>query len=159
MSHAPSSALTRVTLALISGRANIWLRFGHPLYERYIDAVRRQVDFPSGVLLGRVHWEGNDYGTTHWSLQVLRTVGAGECACRIPGIEPGAEVLLRVSGADKVRQVLALIDAIEAQRLDAADVSPAYWRTVHNRLAAHQEPPFYDGRTHAAFWTRRRLQS
>jgi hypothetical protein len=159
MSHVAASALTRVTLVFVSGQTNIWLRFGHPLYERCIDPVRRQADFPNDAVLARVHWEGNEFGTTHWSLQILRTVGFDEFASRIAGVEPGAEVLLALSGTANVRRVLELIDAIEAQRLDPADVSPAYWRTVHNRLAARQEPPLYDGRTHAAFLTRRSLQS
>ena len=159
MNRAPSFALTRVMLTCIPECINIWLRFGHPVRERYIDATRRQADFPGGVLLGRVHWQANEFGTTHWSFLVLRTVHVGESSVYVAGVEPGADVLLSVSGPDKVRRALALIDVIEAQRLDAADVSPAYWRTVHNRLAAHQEPPLYDGRTHAAFLTRRRLQS
>lgn len=159
MNRPPLFALTRVMLTCIPERINVWLRFGHPVRDRCIDVVRRQVDFPSDVLLGRVHWQANEYGTTHWSFLVLRTVHVGESAMHIAGVEPGADVLLSVSGADKVRRALSLIDVIEAQRLDAADVSPAYWRTVHNRLAAHQEPPLYDGRTHAAFVTRRRLQS
>jgi hypothetical protein len=159
MNRAPSFALTRVMLMFIPERINIWLRFGHPAHERCIDLARRQVDFAGGALLGRVHWQASEYGTTHWSFLVLRTVRVGEPATHIAGVEPGAEVLLSVSGADKVRRALALIDFIEAQRLDAADVSPAYWRTVHNRFATHQEPPLYDGRTHAAFLARRRLQS
>jgi hypothetical protein len=159
MNRAPSFALTRVMLTCIPERINVWLRFGHPVRERCIDATRRQVDVPAGVVLGRVHWQANEYGTTHWSFLVLRTVRIGEPALYVAGVEPGADVLLSVNGADKVRRALALIDVIEAQRLDAADVSPAYWRTVHNRLVAHQEPPFYDGRTHVAFLTRRKLQS
>jgi len=154
-----SSAMTRVTLVYLPGRVNIWLRFGHPLHERRLDPMRRQLDFRADGLFGRVHWEGNDYGTTCWRLQVLRAVHVGEMASGILGVEPGAEILLDVVGQDKVHHVLALIDAIEAQRIGPADVSPAYWRTVQNRLAVHQEPPLYDGRTHAASLIRRDLQS
>jgi hypothetical protein len=159
MSGFASAALTRVTLVFVSERINVWLRFGHPLHERRIDIARRQVDFPSDVLLSRVHWEGNEFGTTHWSLQVLRTIGFGEVASRIPGVEPGAEVLLNVAGTNAVRRILALIDAIQMQHRDPADISPAYWRAVHNRLTARQDPPLYDERTHVAFLTRRKLQS
>jgi hypothetical protein len=154
-----SSGLTRVTLVYMAGQTNIWLRFGHPLYERHLDSMRRQLDFRADALFGRVHWEGNDYGTTCWRLQVLRTVHAGAMASRIAGVEPGGEIILDVSCHNKVHRVLALIDAIEAQRIDPADVSPAYWRTAQNRLAVHQDPPLYDGRTHAAFLTWRSLQS
>jgi len=154
-----SSGLTRVTLLYMPGQTNIWLRFGHPLYERHLEPMRKQLYFRADALFGRVHWESNDYGTTCWRLQVLRTVHVGAMASRIAGVEPGAEIILDVSGHYKVHCVFALIDAIEAQRIDPADVSPSYWRTVHNRLAVHQEPPLYDGRTHVAFLTRRSLQS
>jgi hypothetical protein len=83
----------------------------------------------------------------------------GEPVDQIAGIEPGAEILLDVSGHDKVHRALALTDVIEAQRIDPADVSPAYWCTVHNRLLARQEPPLYDGRAHSAFLARWTLQS
>jgi hypothetical protein len=152
-------ALSRVMLVHLPQRVNVWLRFGDPLHEQSLDRMRRQLDFLPDALLGRVHWEGNWYGTTYWRLQVLRTVRAGEPVDQIAGIEPGAEQLLDVGGHDKVRRVFALIDALEAQRIDPTDVSPAYWRTVHNRLLAHQEPPLYDGRAHAAFLARRALQS
>lgn len=54
---------------------------------------------------------------------------------RIPGIQPGARILLHAEGERQVQQaVLPLIDAIEALGIDPIDVSPAYWRTLGNHL-------------------------
>ncbi|RQG19724.1 hypothetical protein IPC228_29490 [Pseudomonas aeruginosa] len=65
---------------------------------------------------------------------LLRTPLDG--AQRIPGVQPGARLLLHAEGENPVRAVLARIDAIEALGIAPVGVSPAYWRTLANRLAA-----------------------
>jgi hypothetical protein len=50
-----------------------------------------------------------------------------------------------------VRAVLERIDAIEAQAIAPAAVSPAYWRTLANRLAARLPLPEYTAERHAAW--------
>jgi hypothetical protein len=50
-----------------------------------------------------------------------------------------------------VRLVLPLIDAIEALGIAPVDVSPAYWRMLSNRLAAHGPLPVYTAERHAAW--------
>ncbi len=55
---------------------------------------------------------------------------------RIRGIRPGARILLHVEGERRVRIVLTQIDTIEALGIDPIDVSPSYWQTLGNRLAA-----------------------
>ena len=50
-----------------------------------------------------------------------------------------------------VRAVLAQLDAIEVQGIAPADVSPAYWRTLANRLAARLPLPEYTAERHAAW--------
>lgn len=76
----------------------------------------------------------------------------------IPGIRPGARLLLHAEGEQKVRAVLAQIDAIEARGIEAIDVSPAYWRTLGNRLAARLPLPEYSAERHAAWLAGRALQ-
>lgn len=147
--------LTRVLLTFIPERVNVWLRFGNPVRERFIDRYRRQADFTPDQLLCLIHWRANAYGTTLWRLQVLRTVGPGEPAERVASVAPGAEILLNVSGKAKVEHALTLIDVIEAQGIYAGDVSTAYWRVAHNRYAANLEPPPYDAATHAVHLNRR----
>ena len=68
-----------------------------------------------------------------------------------------ATLLLRVGTAGKVQAALRLIDAIEATRIDPADVVPTYWRMVHNRLAARVEMSPYTPDRHSAYLLRRAL--
>lgn len=76
----------------------------------------------------------------------------------IPGVRPGARILLHAEGEQKTRAVLARIDAIEALGIEPAEVSPAYWRTLGNRLAAHLPLPDYSAERHAAWLAGRALQ-
>ena len=54
-------------------------------------------------------------------------------------------------GDANVRAVLERIDAIEALGIAAIEVSPAYWRTLGNRLAARLPLPEYTAERHAAW--------
>ena len=62
-----------------------------------------------------------------------------------------------VFGQRQVRAVLERIDAIEALGIAPADASPAYWRTLGNRLAARLPLPEYTAERHAAWLTGRAL--
>jgi hypothetical protein len=76
---------------------------------------------------------------------------------RIPGVQPGARLLLHAEGEQKVRAVLERIDGMEALGIAAIDVSPAYWHTLGNRLAAGQVLPDYTAERHAAWLAGRGL--
>ncbi|MDU5676132.1 MAG: DUF2840 domain-containing protein, partial [Pseudomonas aeruginosa] len=77
---------------------------------------------------------------------------------RIPGVWPGARLLLHAEGENAVRAVLERIDGIDdAQGIAAIDVSPAYWRTLGNRLAARLALPEYTAERHAAWLAGRAL--
>lgn len=150
--------LTRVSLLYIERRINLYLRFGCPLREYQIDRWRRCAVFPPAQLFCRIRWESNDYGTTRWQLMVLQSGRPEEAMQRVRGIRPGAHILLNAEGERAVRAVLTQIDAIEAQAIAPPDVSPAYWRLLHNRLAARQPLPDYDAERHAAWLAGRALQ-
>ena len=145
--------LTRVSLAYVERRINLYLRFGRPLRELRLDRWRRCASFAPGAVFSRVCWESNDYGTTRWQLMVLQACTPGERMERIAGIRPGARLLLRAEGEVAVQAVLQRIDAIEALATDPADAAPAYWRTLGNRLSARQPLPAYGAERHAA-WLR-----
>ena len=66
-------------------------------------------------------------------------------------MQPGARLLLHAEGENHVRGVLARIDAIEALGIAPVAVSPAYWRTLANRLAARLPLPEYTAERHAAW--------
>ena len=142
--------LTRVSLAFIVQRINLYLRFGHPVRELRLDRWRRCAVFLPAALFCRVRWESNDYGTTRWQLMVLQAGTPLDAVQRILGIQPGARLLLHAEGEQQVQSVLPQIDAIEALGIDPTAVSPAYWRTLGNRLSARLPLPAYTVERHAA---------
>ena len=148
----PASApLTRVALAYIELRFKIYLRFGEPARTHQLDRWRRCAVFLPGAMLCRIRWQANDYGTVRWQLMVMQACTPLDAAQRIPGVQPGARLLLHAEGENHVRGVLARIDAIEALGIAPVAVSPAYWRTLANRLAARLPLPEYTAERHAAW--------
>ena len=150
-SVANDTPLTRVSLAFVERRINLYLRFGHPVRELRLDRWRRCAMFPPAAVFCRVRWESNDYGTTRWQLMVLQTCTPLDAVQRIAGIQPGAHLLLHAEGEQQVQSVLPQIDAIEAIGINPAAVSPAYWRTLGNRLSARLPLPAYTVERHAAY--------
>ena len=148
----PSSApLTRVALAYIEPRFKLYLRFGEPARTLQLDRWRRCAVFLPGAMLCRIRWQANDYGTIRWQLMVMQACTPLDAAQRIPGVQPGARLLLHTEGDANVRAVLERIDGIEALGIAAIDVSPAYWRTLGNRLAARLALPEYTTERHTAW--------
>lgn len=143
--------LTRVSLAYIEQRIDVYLRFGEPARTIRLDRWRRVAVFLPRAMFCRIHWQANDYGTIRWQLMVMQACTPLDAAQRIPGVLPGARLLLHAEGEPAVRAALAQLDAIEAQNIAPANVSPAYWRTVGNRLAARLPLPAYTAERHAAW--------
>lgn len=152
-----SAPLTRVALAYIEARFKLYLRFGEPARTLQLDCWRRCAVFLPGAMLCRIRWQANDYGTIRWQLMVMQACTPLDAAQRIPGVQPGARLLLHAEGDANVRAVLERIDAIEALGIAAIDVSPAYWRTLGNRLAARLALPEYTAERHAAWLAGRAL--
>ncbi|HBO9080119.1 TPA: DUF2840 domain-containing protein [Pseudomonas aeruginosa] len=146
-----SAPLTRVALAYIEARFKLYLRFGEPARTLQLDRWRRCAVFLPGAMLCRIRWQANDYGTIRWQLMVMQACTPLDAAQRIPGVQPGARLLLHTEGDANVRAVLERIDAIEALGFAVIDVSPAYWRTLGNRLAARSPLPEYTAERHAAW--------
>ena len=151
--------LTRVSLCFIEHRVNIYLRFGQYARRQRQSHQRSQVLLPSMAVFCRVHWEANDYGTARWNVMVLRAGSPAERLQRVPGIHPGARILLHVEGERNVRAVFAQIDAIEAMALDPADVCLDYWIALGNRLHGRGALPHYTTERHEAWLRRRKLLS
>ncbi|MFA5676988.1 MAG: DUF2840 domain-containing protein [Pseudomonas sp.] len=149
--------LTRVSLAYIDQRFNLYLRFGEPVRVLQLDRWRRCAVFLPASVFCRSRWQANDYGTTRWQLMVMQACTPLDTVQRIPGVQPGARLLLHVEGEKKMRAVLARLDAIEALGIAAIDVSPAYWRTLGNRLAARLPLPEYTAERHSAWLAGRGL--
>jgi len=152
-----TASLTRVSIVFVEERINLYLRFGRPQQEHRLDHRQCCAFFLPGACFARILWQANDYGTTRWQLLVLQACLPQDRMHRIPGIRPGARILLHVEGERRVQAVLAQIDAIEALGIDPCDVSPAYWRTLGNRLAARLLPPIYTVERHTAWLAVREL--
>ncbi len=157
VSRAGATPLTCVSLAFIEQRIDIYLRFGEPAHTIRLDRWRRVAMFLPGAMFCRIRWHANDYGTVRWQLMVMQACTPLDAAQRIPGVLPGARLLLHAEGEPAVRAVLAQLDAIEAQGIAPADVSPAYWRTLGNRLAARLPLPAYTAKRHTAWLAGRAL--
>lgn len=146
--------LTRVRLISLPARCRVVLRFGNPISEVNYSKLQRHAYFTPNAVFSTLRWHGNEHGTILWQLAIFRAISPCEIASKIADVDPGAEVLLRVSGKANIRRVLSLIRQIEAQKIDVAAVNPSYWRTVQNRLIARDVVPEYGAEEHAAHLTR-----
>ncbi|MGK0129847.1 DUF2840 domain-containing protein [Pseudomonas aeruginosa] len=143
--------LTRVSLAYVEQRIKLYLRFGEPVRITRLDHWRRIAVFLPGAVFCRIRWRANDYGTIRWQLMVMQACTPLDTVQRIPGVLPGARLLLHTEGDNTVRAVLERIDAIEALGIAPVAASPAYWRTLGNWLAARSPLPGYTAEQHAAW--------
>ena len=155
MSAADRDDRTRVDLLWIERRIERWIRFGRLIEDHILDRRRRRVAFAPDSIFAFVRWASNDFGTLVSRIDILRAVRPGEPYQTVPGIDPGGEVLLRVTGWPKVQQVFEAIDAVDALDIDPADAAPDHWRHVHNRLAAHDRPRAYTLDRHRAWLARK----
>ena len=153
----PAPFTTLIELTFQKQKVEHWIRFGRKSYEQIIDRRRSIVGFAPESIFAFVRWASNDYGTIVSRLDILRAIGRGEPFQTVPFVRPGGEILLRIDGWPKVQRALAVINAVEALSVDPADASPDYWRHVHNRLSAGQEPNPYTQQRHAAWIGRRRI--
>ena len=98
--------LTRVSLAYLEHRFKLYLRFGEPARTLRLDDWRRCAVFLPGAMLCRIRWQANDYGTIRWQLMVMQAATPLDATQRIPGVQPGACLLLHAEGDANVRAVL-----------------------------------------------------
>lgn len=141
--RANAALLTRVSLAHVERRIDLYLRFGEPVRIVRLDRWRRVAVFLPGALFCRIGRHANDYGTIRWQLMVMQACTSLDAAQRIPGVQPGARLLLHAEGESAARAVLAQLDVIEAQGIAPTDVSSAYWCRLASRLAARLPLPEY----------------
>ena len=152
-----STPLTRVALAYIEPRFKLYLRFGEPACTLRLDRWRSLAVFMPNTVFCRIRWQANDYGTVRWQLMVIQACTPLDAAQRIPDVQPGARLLLHAEGEQSVRAVLERIDAIKALGIAPAAASPAYWRTLANRLAVRLPLPDHSAERHAAWLIGRAL--
>jgi len=152
-----SEPLTCVQIAFYPEFANYWLRFGAPDHWLDLDRRRALALFRPGRLFGYVRWRANEFGTQDWRFTVVQAAAPSVFLNRIEGVDPGGEVLLLTSGNARVMRAFSQIDAIETAGFQPADVSSAYYRHVHNRLAVGRRTHAYCETQHAAHLADRKL--
>ncbi len=153
----PKPQLTHVELYFLRKQVEHWIRFGHPVLDHRIDDKRRVVSFEANSIFAFVRWMSNGFGTLISRIDIVRAVETSEPYQTLPFVTPGGDILLRIHGWPKVQQVLDVIDTIEKLGIDPANVSPDYWRHVHNRLTVNQPFRPYSRDQHKAWLKRRRI--
>lgn len=156
-SDGPVPFTTLVELTFQKQKVEHWIRFGRKSYEQIIDRRRSVVGFAPDSVFAFVRWAAGEHGTVVSRIDIVRAVRRGEPFQTLPFVRPGGDILLRLNGWLKVQRVLAAIDGVDARGVDPADASPDYWRHVHNRLTANQEPNAYTPERHAAWIGRQRI--
>ncbi|GER05593.1 hypothetical protein JCM17846_32750 [Iodidimonas nitroreducens] len=109
-----SEHFTRVEIVFYPEHLNHWLRFGAPDVQQDLDRRRSLALFKPGQVFGYIRWRANEYGTQEWRFTIVRAAEPSLLLSRIPGVCPGGEVLLLVTGNTKVKRALLQIDVLEA---------------------------------------------
>jgi hypothetical protein len=151
------SDLTEVEVLWLEKRIENRIRFGRAVKERNLDRQRRVLSFAPGSIFAFVRWTSTDFGTTISRIDILRAVDPGQRCSTVPYVKLGGEILLRLSGWQKVERVLQMVDAVEALGIDPADVAPDHWRHVHNRLSVNENPRPYTKARHQVWLHRQRV--
>jgi hypothetical protein len=142
--------LTRMSLVHTEQRIHIRLRFGNAVRRCRIDRSRSRAFFEPAAVFCRVRYDSNERGRTLSQLMGLQAGAPFDAMDRVLGIAPGTHLLLRAQGTRQVHVLLDQMSTIEALGIGLAAVSPAYWRTLHNRLAAQMSWPAYTVDRHVA---------
>lgn len=135
------------------GRVNDRLRFGSPARIEFVDRARGFAYFSAGKVLGYVRWRANEYGTQHWSLIVAKVMrpAAEEAADRY-------EKLAHFQGAIRTEKALKLVDEIEENDFDPAEISPNWWIVTGNRMNVRLPARPYFRAQHDAFLKRKAIE-
>lgn len=146
-----SEPFTRVEIAFYPDYLNWWLRFGAPDEQHDLDRRRSLALFKPDRVFGYLRWRANEYGTQDWRFTIVRSHTPSVTLSRVEGLYPGGEVLFFATGKAKVKRALLQIDTLEAAGFEPADVSPDYYRHIHNRIAVSRPVSTYSRDQHAAF--------
>lgn len=153
-----ADGLTHVELTWIEKKLEHWIRFGRIVQDRIVTRRTRVVSFRPGAVFAFVRWASNDFGTVVSRIDVVQAVAPREAYTTLPFVRPGGDILLKIEGWPKVSQVLAAIDAVEAEGVDPCDAAPDHWRHVHNRIAVGHQPRPYTLERHHAWLKRREIE-
>lgn len=126
----------RLTVVIVSyrkNRRNNRIVFGEPQMEIRRGWRRRIAAFAPGVVFAYERWRGDRYGTQDWRLFICEAK-AGGAIVKIPGVLPGADVLLAAKGKTRVKRVFAAMDAMRGAFGPFETIPPWRWRRFHNDI-------------------------
>lgn len=147
-------AFLAVPIRFERGRVNDRLRFGSPARMEFVDRARGFAYFSAGKVFGHVRWRANKYGTQNWSLIVAKVMR--------PDAENAIdryEKLAHFQGAARMEQALILIDEIEENGFDPAEISPNWWVVTGNRINVRLPPRAYFCSQQDAFLKRKSIEA
>lgn len=138
-----SGPITQLSLINAGRRGNDRLLFGRPKKSSRVSEAQEEWSFIPFQIFGFVRWRGDEFGTQTWRVVVARAGRPSERLTRIPGVNPGAHLLLHAFGKTRAKRALRVIDILsEAHVLHK--ITPAYWRHVHLQISKKKEPEPYD---------------
>lgn len=148
--------LTIVRIQTETILANDRLLFGRFSSSDHSEKVSEFTFSPSQTF-GFVRWRGDGYGTQTWRVVVAQPGRPGQRLTRIPGVSPGAHLLVHAFGKTRAKRALRAIDVLSDHHV-LHDIAPAYWRHVHVQIARNKPLETYDVAAFAAM-ERGRLMS
>ncbi len=125
---------THTQIHFVKGVVNHRLLFGEPIEKVKLDRFRRLAVFKPDQIFGYIRWRANQYGTVDWRLYVVKS-GVDCQMTVIQGISPAAKILVTISGRDRMKRALRVMDSIKANTKDGFfGVPESYWQVVQNSI-------------------------
>lgn len=125
--------LTAVIVSYRKNRKNHRIVFGEPQMEIRRGWRRKIAAFAPGAVFAYERWRGDRYGTQEWRLFICEAQAGGAIA-KIPGVLPGADVLVAAKGKTRVKRAFAAMDVI-GRAFGPLETIPAWrWRRLHNDI-------------------------
>lgn len=149
-------AKTWVDLLHAPGRIERCLRFGHPTQRLQLDAQRERLQFPPRAVFAVLSQRDGGHERPARRLSILRTVSPGQAFSLLPGIEPGAQILLDLKQPLQVERALAAIADLEQAGFRAEQIASDHWVNLAGRIVSGLPIRSYDHRLDRAWRTRRR---
>ncbi|MEL6415013.1 MAG: DUF2840 domain-containing protein [Pseudomonadota bacterium] len=142
-SETKPAVITRLSLLRAGEKGNDRLLLGRPKQSVRPSEKQEELRFKPLQIFGFVRWRGDQYGTQTWRVVVAQAGRPGERLTRIPGVDPGAHLLLHAFGKTRTKRALRVIDLLsEAHVLH--EIAPTYWRHVHLQISKNEQPEPYD---------------
>lgn len=135
------------------GRVNDRLRFGSPDRAELSERSRGFAYFSAGKVFGYVRWRANKYGTQHWSLIVAKVTQPSA-----PNTVDRYEILAHFKGATHMEKALKLVDELEENGFDPAEISSNWWVVTGNRINVRLAARAYFRSQHDAFLKRKAIE-